>query len=149
MYQALSQLEDAFLSTPAENLGFGAAAAAKGNNAIPDTDGDGNVDYPEARLEIEEGCHQLETLITSTLDKNFDKFEIYVLRNLLAVPEGLEGWIRLGHYEVRLRCFHDWISCRSRCSPMRCRHSKSVLMVSTSCESTESLFYSIPRCPNA
>lgn len=57
-------------------------------------------DFPEARQEIEEGLHQLETLLNSTVDKNFDKFEIYVLRNILSVPADLVSWMRLGHYEV-------------------------------------------------
>lgn len=56
--------------------------------------------YPEARLEIENGLHQLETLLESTVDKAFDKFEIYVLRNILTVPEDLTAWVRLRHYEV-------------------------------------------------
>uniref|UniRef100_UPI002FC7F521 Mis12 domain-containing protein n=1 Tax=Halalkalibacter flavus TaxID=3090668 RepID=UPI002FC7F521 len=59
-----------------------------------------NVQYPEAKLEIENGLNQLETLLEATVDKAFDKFEIYVLRNILTVPEDLVGWIRLGHYEV-------------------------------------------------
>lgn len=57
--------------------------------------------YPEAKLEIENGLHQLETLLESTVDKAFDKFEIYVLRNILTVPEDLIHWVRLRHYEVR------------------------------------------------
>jgi len=34
------------------------------------------------------------------VDKTFDKFEIYTLRNILTVPDELAGWMRLGHYEV-------------------------------------------------
>lgn len=67
---------------------------------IPDTDGDGNVEYPEAKLEIENGLNQLETLFEANVDKAFDKFEIYVLRNILTVPQDLVNWVRLGHYEV-------------------------------------------------
>lgn len=57
--------------------------------------------YPEAKLEIENGLHQLETLLEANVDKAFDKFEIYVLRNILTVPEDLLAWVRLKHYEVR------------------------------------------------
>lgn len=46
--------------------------------------------------------HQLETLLEATVDKNFDKLEIFVLRSILSVPEELVEWIRLGHYEVSL-----------------------------------------------
>ncbi|KAM5435410.1 hypothetical protein McanMca71_005316 [Microsporum canis] len=94
IYQAISSLEDGLQSTPPERLGF-----RHGPGTIPDTDDDGNIQYPEARLEIENGLHQLETLLEATVDKAFDKFEIYVLRNVLTVPEDLTGWIRLSHHE--------------------------------------------------
>lgn len=86
------------LSTPPERLGF---AHANNGSTIPDTDEDGNVVYPEAQLEIENGLHQLETLLEATVDKAFDKFEIFVLRNIFRVPDDLMSWIRLKHYEVR------------------------------------------------
>ncbi|KAL2371720.1 hypothetical protein RJ035_000255 [Blastomyces gilchristii] len=94
VYQAISSLEDGLLTAPPERLGFSHAP-----DTIPDTDDDGNIQYPEARLEIENGLHQLETLLEATVDKAFDKFEIYVLRNILTVPEDLLGWVRLTHYE--------------------------------------------------
>ncbi|KAL4915503.1 Mis12 protein-domain-containing protein [Aspergillus aurantiobrunneus] len=96
IYQAISSLESGLLSTPAERLGF---AHANNGSTIPDTDEDGNVVYPEAQLEIENGLHQLETLLEATVDKAFDKFEIFVLRNIFRVPEDLMRWIRLKHYE--------------------------------------------------
>ena len=40
------------------------------------------------------------------MDKNFDKLEIWTLRNVFALgrgkggDEGLGEWVRLGHYEV-------------------------------------------------
>ena len=50
--------------------------------------------------------HQLETLLENTIDKNFDKLEIYTLRNVLTVPEDLVPWVRLEHYNVSfLRIF--------------------------------------------
>jgi kinetochore protein Mis12/MTW1 len=97
IYQAISSLESGLLSTPPERLGF---SHANHPGTIPDTDADGNVEYPEARLEIENGLHQLETLFEANVDKAFDKFEIYVLRNILIVPGDLQNWLRLGHYEV-------------------------------------------------
>lgn len=97
IYQAISSLESGLLATPPERLGFG---HANNGSTIPDTDEDGNVVYPEARLEIENGLHQLETLLEANVDKAFDKFEIYVLRNILTVPEDLLFWVRLKHYEV-------------------------------------------------
>ncbi|RDW90240.1 MIND complex subunit MTW1 [Aspergillus mulundensis] len=96
IYQAISSLETGLLSIPPERLGFG---QANNGSTIPDTDEDGNVVYPEAQLEIENGLHQLETLLEATVDKAFDKFEIFVLRNIFRVPDDLMGWIRLKHYE--------------------------------------------------
>ncbi|KAI1002365.1 hypothetical protein K3495_g5837 [Podosphaera aphanis] len=49
--------------------------------------------------EIENGVHQLETLLESKIDKNFDRLEIYALRNILNVPEDLRNLVRLSHYE--------------------------------------------------
>ena len=90
VYQGISSLENGLFSTPPEKLGFSSAAS---------TSEDGP-EFPEAKQEIEEGLHKLETLLESTVDKNFDRFEIYVLRNSLSVPADLANWIRLSHYEV-------------------------------------------------
>lgn len=120
IYQAISSLESGLLSTPPERLGFSHAS----NGTIPDTDEDGNVEYPEARLEIENGLHQLETLLESTVDKAFDKFEIYVLRNIFTVPEELLPHVRLKHYEVGFialacGCFGCvWLTCSFVESPV-------------------------------
>lgn len=59
-----------------------------------------DAEHPEAKDEIENGVHQLETLLEATVDKTFDKFEIYTLRNILTVPDELAPWMRLAHYEV-------------------------------------------------
>lgn len=44
------------------------------------------VDYSE---EIRAGIAKLETLLEHTVDKNFDKFELYALRNVLRIPDEL------------------------------------------------------------
>lgn len=51
--------------------------------------------------EINLGAAELETLLVSHVDKNFDKFELYTLRNILTIPMDLVegGWIRLKHHE--------------------------------------------------
>ena len=51
------------------------------------------------RHEIEAGTHQLETLLFASIDKNFDVFEIYVMRNILCVRPEDRDWIRLSHYQ--------------------------------------------------
>ncbi|KAJ5925834.1 hypothetical protein N7454_007344 [Penicillium verhagenii] len=96
IYQAISSLESGLIATPPERLGF---SHATNGPTIADTDDDGNVVYPEAKLELENGLHQLETLLETNVDKAFDKFEIYVLRNILTVPVDLLSHVRLKHYE--------------------------------------------------
>lgn len=51
--------------------------------------------------EIQLGTAKLETLLENQVDKNFDKFELYALRNIFTIPSNLieEGWIRLKHHE--------------------------------------------------
>lgn len=51
--------------------------------------------------EIQLGTAKLETLLESQVDKNFDKFELYALRNIFTVPSDLvrDGWVRLMHHE--------------------------------------------------
>lgn len=97
IYQGVGSLETGLFATPPERLGF---KPAKTNGEASEEE----KEYPDAKQEIEEGLHKLETLLNSTVDKNFDKFEIYVLRNILSVPTNLAQWIRLRHYEVRKDC---------------------------------------------
>jgi len=96
----MEALENGLLQIPPRSLGFGHESNST-SRSIPDTDGNGNVEYPEAAAEIENGVHQLETLLESTVDKAFDYFEIWTLRNVLTIPDDLAPWMRLGHYEVR------------------------------------------------
>jgi len=93
IYQGINSLESGLLSTPPERLGFKVSNPAEGTETA-------EIAYSEAKQEIDEGLHKLETLLNSTADKNFDRLEIYVLRNILSVPADLANWIRLSHYEV-------------------------------------------------
>ncbi|ODV82405.1 Mis12-domain-containing protein [Suhomyces tanzawaensis NRRL Y-17324] len=54
-----------------------------------------------SKEEIQLGTGKLETLLESQVDKNFDKFELYSLRNIFTIPQELveEGWIKLKHHE--------------------------------------------------
>lgn len=51
--------------------------------------------------EINMGTAKLETLLEHQVDKNFDKFELYSLRNIFTLPVELidQGYIRLKHHE--------------------------------------------------
>ncbi|KAK0384850.1 hypothetical protein NLU13_7328 [Sarocladium strictum] len=77
--RALDSIERLLLSIPPQNLGFSSPEAAK--------------------IEIESGTHQLETLLNAAIDKNFDLFELYAMRNILTVKEEDQPFMRLGHYE--------------------------------------------------
>lgn len=101
LYSCTDTFEAGLSSADPALLGFPDCAAAE--NRIPEKDEEGNPVFPEAKLEIEEGILKLETLMENAVDKNFDKLEIYTLRNILCLrrDEDVAEWIRLGHYEVR------------------------------------------------
>ncbi|KAF1986307.1 Mis12-domain-containing protein [Aulographum hederae CBS 113979] len=95
--RAVDAVEAGLLAADPSALGF--AARAEAENVTLEKDDDGKPQYPEARGEIEEGVHKLETLLESNVDRNFDKLEIWVLRNVLTLSGDLVPWVRLGHYE--------------------------------------------------
>lgn len=45
---------------------------------------------PEFEREAEAGSYALETLLEQQVDKAFDKFTAYALRNIFSVPDGVE-----------------------------------------------------------
>ena len=103
LYRAVEAVESGLLAAPPSSLGFTAVPpAANGSSAVPDqqSGGPNEVLSPEARFEIENGVHQLETLLESAVDRNFDKLEIYLLRGVFTIPPDIVGWVRLAHYEV-------------------------------------------------
>jgi kinetochore protein Mis12/MTW1 len=97
--RAVDGAESGLLSADGKQLGFAERSKQEGRPLPTEKDARGKLVFPEMRLEIEEGVHKLETLLEANIDKNFDKFEIIVLRSILAVPSELVPWIRLGHYE--------------------------------------------------
>ncbi|KAI2636446.1 Mis12 protein-domain-containing protein [Hypomontagnella submonticulosa] len=99
--RALNSVEQGLLNAPPASLGFKPPRPSKTTRG---GDGDANQNQPDpaeaAKMEIESGTHQLETLLCASIDRNFDKFEIYVLRNILCVrPVDVRNWMRLSHYE--------------------------------------------------
>ncbi|KAI2464985.1 Mis12 protein-domain-containing protein [Annulohypoxylon bovei var. microspora] len=97
--RALNSVEQGLLNAPPATLGFKPPKASRGGGGVGDAQK--QVDPAEAaKDEIESGTHQLETLLCASIDRNFDKFEIYVLRNILCVrPPDVRHWMRLSHYE--------------------------------------------------
>jgi kinetochore protein Mis12/MTW1 len=95
-YKVIEAVEQGLLGAPLSDLGFPSHYASE-----PDQSGENHTVEEKARLEIENGVHQFETLIEATIDKNFDKLEVVALRSILAIPEELRDWIRLRDYEVQ------------------------------------------------
>ncbi|KAB5558711.1 Mis12 protein-domain-containing protein [Coniochaeta sp. 2T2.1] len=111
--RALSSVEKGLINTTPQGLGFKQPTAPAApqkpthssrnatTNPTPDPSSSIVLSPEEAaRHEIENGTHQLETLLCSSIDRNFDKFELYVMQNILCIrPSEPREWIRLGHYE--------------------------------------------------
>ncbi|KAI1154198.1 Mis12 protein-domain-containing protein [Nemania diffusa] len=93
--RALNSVEQGLLNASPATLGF------KAPKSQPQQDAANSLSPAElAKNEVEAGTHQLETLLCASIDRNFDKFEIYVLRNIFTVrPPHLCSWIRLSHYD--------------------------------------------------
>ncbi|KAK3356943.1 Mis12 protein-domain-containing protein [Lasiosphaeria hispida] len=105
--RAVNSIEQGLLNAPPASLGFrppthsagpSASTTSKGKSKSAAADGLPNAEEAH-RHEIEAGTHQLETLLFASIDKNFDVFEIYVMRNILCVRPSDRDWIRLSHYE--------------------------------------------------
>ncbi|KAB5570022.1 Mis12 domain-containing protein [Coniochaeta sp. 2T2.1] len=111
--RALGSVEKGLINATPQGLGFKQPTAPAQpskptrssrnatTNPNPDTSSSIVLSPEEAaRHEIENGTHQLETLLCSSIDRNFDKFELYVMQNILCIrPSEPREWIRLGHYE--------------------------------------------------
>ncbi|KAF2749446.1 hypothetical protein M011DRAFT_493141 [Sporormia fimetaria CBS 119925] len=105
LYRLTTHLETSLASQDPSILGFADRASAEKRTPTVDP-ATGKAIYPEAALEIEEGILKLETLMENAVDKNFDKLEIWTLRNVFSLGRGKGGedaelgsWMRLGHYE--------------------------------------------------
>ncbi|KAL7626813.1 hypothetical protein AAE478_003587 [Parahypoxylon ruwenzoriense] len=103
--RALNSVEQGLLNAPPASLGFKQPSSSSSNSrkAKQNAQEQQQQQLPPAeaaKTEIESGTHQLETLLCASIDRNFDKFEIYVLRNILCVrPVDIRRWMRLSHYD--------------------------------------------------
>ncbi|ESZ97601.1 hypothetical protein SBOR_2002 [Sclerotinia borealis F-4128] len=87
-FRAIDALEKGLLAAPPASIGFTPTSALSADDVAA-----------QCQHEIEYGVYKLETLLNAKIDKNFDKMEIYLLRNVFAVPADVRDWIRLSHYE--------------------------------------------------
>lgn len=96
IFRAVNAVEEGLNNASPETLGFRSDGSFTSATARRDA-------LQEAKqIEIDNGIVQLESLLNATVDKDFDKFEIYTLRNILALgheEEQLAGWVQLDHYK--------------------------------------------------
>ncbi|KAI0844173.1 Mis12 protein-domain-containing protein [Daldinia vernicosa] len=98
--RALNSVEQGLLNAPPATIGFKPPKSSRSRDAQKQQQQPQQDPAEAAKTEIESGTHQLETLLCASIDRNFDKFEIYVLRNILTVrPPDVRSWIRLSHYD--------------------------------------------------
>ncbi|KAI9741798.1 MAG: hypothetical protein M1834_000184 [Cirrosporium novae-zelandiae] len=102
IYQFIPQLEASLLDADPATLGFRKPdkhpSSSRHHSHNHDQEDAAAVE-DKSRAEIENGVNQLETLLEATLDKNFDRFELYCLNNIFKIPPELGGWVKLKHYE--------------------------------------------------
>ncbi|KAH6893520.1 Mis12 protein-domain-containing protein [Thelonectria olida] len=96
--RALESVERLLLSIPPQSLGFRAPKPSS-KNTNNSNNGDPLTAEDLARREIENGTHQLETLLNASIDKNFDLFELYTMNNILKIVPDLHPFVRLAHYQ--------------------------------------------------
>ncbi|CAG8971308.1 hypothetical protein HYALB_00001475 [Hymenoscyphus albidus] len=94
-FRATEAVEKGLLAADPADIGFRKPSASKDKDPAAST----ALIRAKANHEIENGVHQLETLLEAKIDKNFDRLEIYALRNILSVPAEVRTWVRLSHYE--------------------------------------------------
>ncbi|KAF3288260.1 hypothetical protein TWF970_005341 [Orbilia oligospora] len=94
VYGTVQQLENYLRSSGPSALGY----VAEGS--IAETDEDGKELFDDVAMnEIQQGLHMLEMLMESKVDKAYDQFEVYVLRNIFSVPPDIRDWMRLRHHD--------------------------------------------------
>ena len=94
-FKATEAVEKGLLAANPSYLGFKIPL----NQDSPEAQEAARVTTDAAKHEIENGVHQLETLLEAKIDKNFDKLEVFAIRNHLNVPPEVTDWVRLSHYD--------------------------------------------------
>ncbi|KAI5357887.1 Putative centromere protein Mis12 [Septoria linicola] len=100
VFRAVNAIEEGLGGTTAEQLGFELDRETAAS--LTNSEARRNALSELKQNEIDNGIVKLESLLNATVDKDFDKFEIYTLRNILAVghkEDDLASWVRLDHYK--------------------------------------------------
>jgi kinetochore protein Mis12/MTW1 len=96
LYQAMDAFETYLRDTLIPSIPSSTASKSKAFDLDEPEDTERETLYKE----LEFGMAQVETLLENAVDRNFDAFELYVLRNVFNVPEDVDGFLRLGHHQV-------------------------------------------------
>ncbi|PIA99634.1 hypothetical protein CB0940_02318 [Cercospora beticola] len=100
VFRAVTAIETGLGNESAEELGFRLDSETAAS--LPNDEAREEALAELKQNEIDNGVVKLESLLNATVDKDFDKFEIYTLRNILAVghkEDDLANWVRLEHYK--------------------------------------------------
>ncbi|KAK5116451.1 hypothetical protein LTR62_007999 [Meristemomyces frigidus] len=102
VFRAVNAIEEGLNAISPESLGFRLDAAQL--QACDNEESKHDALEELKQTELGNGCVQLESLLNSTVDRDFDKFEIYTLRNIIALghedeAKDLANWIQLEHYK--------------------------------------------------
>ncbi|EMC92265.1 hypothetical protein BAUCODRAFT_283867 [Baudoinia panamericana UAMH 10762] len=103
VYRAVSAIEEGLNNVKPEALGF-TLSPSQAAATLPSEEARQDALYHLKESEIGNGIVQLESLLNATVDRDFDKFEIYTLRNIMAIghedeARDLAQWVRLEHYK--------------------------------------------------
>ncbi|KAK5128975.1 hypothetical protein LTR85_000308 [Meristemomyces frigidus] len=102
VFRAVNAIEEGLSQAPPEQLGFKLSPTQA--SALTSEESKKDALFELKQNEVDSGIVQLESLLNATVDKDFDKFEIYTLRNILAVgheeeARDLASWVQLEHYK--------------------------------------------------
>ncbi|RNJ53318.1 hypothetical protein D7B24_002020 [Verticillium nonalfalfae] len=98
--RTLDRVEQGLTGASAKTLGFEKALKKQQQQQPkqnPSADPPRTADEA-AKFEVADGVHKLETLLCNAIDKNFDIFELYVMRYLICLSPDARPWLRLSHY---------------------------------------------------
>ena len=96
LYQAMEAFETYLRDTLIPSIPSTTAARGKAF----DLDAPQDMERDALYKELEFGMAQVETLLENVIDRNFDAFELYILRNVFNVPDDVDGYLRLQHHQV-------------------------------------------------
>jgi kinetochore protein Mis12/MTW1 len=99
LYQAMDAFESYIRDTLIPSIPSSSSTTTTRSKTF-DLDAPEDTERDSLFKELEFGMAQVETLLENAVDRNFDAFELYVLRNVFNVPEEVDGYLRLQHHQV-------------------------------------------------